>query len=173
MDSIIFHNAIELDHQNERVSAMFDYYNPQSTFLPQRQNFQMPQQMMQQPMSLTRVTGMDGAKAFQMPPNSVAALFDGGEDVFYIKSTDGAGFPTIKAFAFSPIDAKASQGEYVTRREFEELKGMIVNGKQYIQRQAEPERRSGANGGYDNGYDSWPEPTDAIAEPLFKRPTDC
>lgn len=151
---------------------MFDYYNPQSTFLPQRQNFQMPQQMMQQPMSLTRVTGVDGAKAFQMPPNSVAALFDGGEDVFYIKSTDGAGFPTIKAFAFSPIDAKASQGEYVTRREFEELKGMIVNGKQYIQRQTESERWAGAGGVDDYEYGSWSESADAIAEPLFKRPAD-
>ena len=116
---------------------MFDYFSPQNTYIPQRQNFQQMQQpqmtMMQPPMSLIRVTGIDGAKAFQMPANSVAALFDGGEDVFYIKSTDGAGFPTIKAFSFSPIEAKITQAEFVTRQEFEELKGMIANGKQHIQ----------------------------------------
>ena len=155
---------------------MFDFYNPQNTYMPQRQNFQMPQQppqIMQPPMNLTRVTGVDGAKAFQMPPNSVAALFDGGEDIFYIKSTDGAGFPTIKAFAFTPIDAKPAQAEFVTRQEFEELKGMIINGKQYIQRQADPDERwSGTGGGYDYEHGPWTESAGPIKEPLFKRPTD-
>lgn len=129
--------------------------------------------MMPPPMNLTRVTGIDGAKAYQMPPNSVTALFDGGEDIFYIKSTDGAGFPTIKAFAFSPIDAKPASADFVTRHEFEELKGMIMNGKQYIQRQSDIERRSGAVGGGDYEYGTWSESPDPIKEPLFKRPADC
>ena len=155
---------------------MFDYYNPHNTFIPQRQSFQ-PQQppmgMVQPPVTLTRVTGLDGAKAYQMPPNSVVALFDGGEDVFYIKSTDGAGFPTIKAFSFSPIEARTTQAEFVTRQEFEELKGMIINGKQFIQRQPDPEEwRSGTGGSYDYEHGPWAEPAGAIKEPLFKRPTD-
>lgn len=156
---------------------MFDYFSPQNTYIPQRQNFQQMQQpqmtMMQPPMSLIRVTGIDGAKAFQMPANSVAALFDGGEDVFYIKSTDGAGFPTIKAFSFSPIEARTTQAEFVTRQEFEELKGMIANGKQYIQRPAEPsERWLGADGGYDYEHGPWTESASPIKEPLFKRSAD-
>lgn len=81
--------------------------------------------------SLIRVTGMEGARAYQMPPNSAAALFDGERDVFYIKSTDGAGFPTVKAFTFSPLQNPAPAGaDYVTRQEFEALKEAIANGKQ-------------------------------------------
>ena len=161
---------------------MFDYYNPQNTYIPRQQSFQMqqpqmgmqpPQMGVMQPVGLTRVTGIDGAKAFQMPPNSVAALFDGGEDIFYIKSTDGAGFPTIKAFSFTPIEARTTQAEFVTRQEFEELKGMIINGKQYIQRPAEPsERWTGTDGGYDYEHGPWTESAGPIKEPLFKRPPD-
>lgn len=88
---------------------------------------------MQAQSGLIKVTGLEGAKAYQMPPNSMAALFDAGSDVFFFKTTDGAGFPTIKAYAFSPIDMeKSGNTEYVTRREFEELKGMIVNGLQPV-----------------------------------------
>ena len=46
---------------------------------------------------LIRVTGIDGAKAYQMRPNSAVALFDGAEDIFYLKSTDGAGRWNISA----------------------------------------------------------------------------
>ena len=54
---------------------------------------------------LIRVTGLDGAKAYQMSPNSAVALFDGAEDIFYLKSTDGAGFPTIRVFRFEEVTA--------------------------------------------------------------------
>ena len=55
------------------------------------------------PQQLIRVTGMDGAKAYQMGPNSCVPLFDSDNDIMYIKSTDGAGFPTVRAFSFSPM----------------------------------------------------------------------
>jgi hypothetical protein len=43
------------------------------------------------------VTGIEGAKAYQMPPNSEMPLFDSTCDGrMFIKTTDGAGFPTIK-----------------------------------------------------------------------------
>ena len=83
---------------------------------------------------LIRVTGMDGARAYQMPPNSAVALFDGGQDVFYVKTTDGAGFPTILAYSFQPMEQAQAMGanEYVTRAEFEQLKEMIAHGKQPV-----------------------------------------
>lgn len=61
-------------------------------------------QMMQT--QLIRVTGLEGAKAYQMSANSVVPLFDANEDIMYIKSTDGAGFPTIRTFSFMPIVEK-------------------------------------------------------------------
>lgn len=86
---------------------------------------------------LIRVTGIEGAKAYQMPANSTVALFDSGSDLMYIKSTDGAGFPTIRTFQFSEVIQKNDNADYsafVTREEFEELKEMINNGKQSIQK---------------------------------------
>lgn len=109
----------------------YDTYMPRQQFQPYQMQPQFPPQ---QPQGLIRVTGIDGAKAYQMPPNSVTALFDGESDVFYVKSTDGAGFPTIKAFAFSPLEAVQPQSDFVTRQEFEELKGMILNGKQSVRK---------------------------------------
>ena len=59
---------------------------------------------LQQPINaLIRVTGIEGAKAYRMPANSVIPLFDGNEDILYVKSTDGAGFPTIRQFRFEEI----------------------------------------------------------------------
>ena len=83
---------------------------------------------------LIRVTGMEGARAYQMPPNSAVALFDGGQDVFYVKTTDGAGFPTIRAYSFQPMEQAQAMGasEYVTRAEFDQLKERIVHGKQPV-----------------------------------------
>lgn len=97
---------------------------------------------MQQGMRLIRVTGMDGAKAYQMPPNSVVPLFDADNDIMYVKSTDGAGFPTIRAFAFQPIENPTPQTQqYVTREEFNDtlakLKEAISNGKQPVREQRE------------------------------------
>ena len=89
---------------------------------------------MQPGMRLIRVTGMDGAKAYQMPPNSVVPLFDADNDIMYVKSTDGAGFPTIRAFAFQPIENPTPQTQqYVTREEFNDtlakLKEAIGHGR--------------------------------------------
>ena len=83
---------------------------------------------------LIRVTGMEGARAYQMPPNSAVALFDDGQDVFYVKTTDGAGFPTIRSYSFQPMEQAQAMGasEYVTRAEFEQLKEMIAHGKQPV-----------------------------------------
>lgn len=83
------------------------------------------------PQTLTRVTGLDGAKSYQMAPNSVVQLFDSNEDIMYIKSTDGAGFPTIKSFAFTEITEKTTPQtnteDFVSRKEFESFKKELMN----------------------------------------------
>ena len=118
------------------------YTNPgfyQSPYTQPAQNPYMDRLAQMQPPpqprdGLIRVTGMEGARAYQMPPNSSVALFDGGQDIFYVKTTDGAGFPTIRAYAFSPLQDQAATpaGDYVTRAEFNELKEMILSGKQPV-----------------------------------------
>lgn len=96
------------------------------------------------PQQLIRVTGMEGAKAYQMGPNSCVPLFDSDKDIMYVKSTDGAGFPTVRAFSFSPMEEPHEQArDYVTREELEEfersIREMVENGKQPVS-----ERRNGA-----------------------------
>ena len=71
---------------------------------------------------LIRVSGIDGAKAYQMPPDSSVALFHESEDIMYVKTTDGAGFPTIRAFRFEPIETEAPAQQYVTTDEFNKFK---------------------------------------------------
>lgn len=98
----------------------------------------IPQQQTQD--GLIRVTGVDGAKAYPVAPNSVVALFDADRDVFYIKSADAGGFPTIRAFTFAPMQeaAPAPVSDYVTRAEFDELKEMIENGIKPVRKAAKP-----------------------------------
>lgn len=109
----------------------------QQTYFDRLQALQQQNAPMQN-MQLIRVNGIDGAKAFQMPPNSSVALFDTNNDVFFVKSTDGAGFGSIRTFTFIPApDAQPqmqqASPEYVTRAEFDELKGMVLsNGKQPV-----------------------------------------
>lgn len=135
---------------NPYMPTMPGQFNP-SNYM-QNMNNQTPSAMApfgpqmpstQQSNGLIRVTGMDGAKAYQMPPNSVVALFDGNEDIFYIKTSDGAGFSTIKPFRFMPIEEStvpvANPVDFATKQELaslqhqiEEMKGMIESGKQPV-----------------------------------------
>jgi len=80
--------------------------------------------------NLVRVTGIEGAKAYQLAANSSVALFDGNEDIFYVKSTDGAGFPTIRAFSFSEIPTSPptptiDTSQYVSVEDFNALKESV------------------------------------------------
>ena len=53
--------------------------------------------------NLLRVTGPESAKAYPIPPNSEVALFDGENPVFYIKTTDASGYPTLRTFKFEEV----------------------------------------------------------------------
>lgn len=110
--------------------AQNQYYNPQ---MNNQQIF--PQEQTQ---NLIRVNGIDGAKTYQMPANSTVALFDCNEDIMYIKTTDGAGFPSIRTFNFAEItqnENSSGSQDYISRQEFEEFKKELMNnGKQSISR---------------------------------------
>lgn len=111
-------------------------------------------QQQQQPIhGFVYVTGVDGAKAYQMPPNSEMPLFDstGERDRMYIKTTDGAGFPTLipcKVIRLTELEAQP-ETEYVTRDELtrtyrdlsqqlEQMKGAIYGAVPTTADAAEP-----------------------------------
>lgn len=120
------------------------FQNPYASLMPQQNQYYNPQMNNQQflpqiqTQNLIRVNGIEGAKAYQMSANSIVSLFDANEDIMYIKSTDGAGFPSIRTFSFTEIKEEnkpAQQVDYISREEFEEFKKELMNnGKQSISR---------------------------------------
>lgn len=106
----------------------------------QQNYYQQPQYMQQQARDgIIRVTGMEGARAYQMPPNSREALFDDTDDIVIIKVTDGAGFPSFKRAQLLWLDDSAKQapaGDYITREEFMQWKEEMEHAQQAIRRRS-------------------------------------
>lgn len=96
------------------------------------------------------VQGVEGAKAFQMMPNSNAILMDSDlENIFYIKVSDNVGMCNLRTFKYEEITDKCNKNthmndvdlsDYVTKQELQSLiEGMLSkqmededNGKQSI-----------------------------------------
>lgn len=126
------------------------FQNPYAALMGQPQPYyNQPQIMNNQPMmtqepiqNLIRVNGIEGAKAYQMPANSTVALFDANNDILYVKSTDGAGFPSIRTFAFTEVkevENETTKVDYISREEFENFKKELMNnGKQSIPESEQP-----------------------------------
>ena len=114
------------------------FQNPYTALLGQNQYYNQQNYQQEQAQNLIRVNGIDGAKTYQMPANSTVALFDSNEDIMYIKTTDGAGFPSIRTFNFVEIkqnEKSSVSQDYISRQEFEEFKKELMNnGKQSISR---------------------------------------
>lgn len=82
--------------------------------------------------SVTQVSGIEGARAFQMMPNSSAALFSSTEDVFYFKTTDGAGYPTVRAYRFEEVPADGVRADVATKGELEEVREAVARVEQSV-----------------------------------------
>lgn len=83
-------------------------------FYDQYQSMQQPyQNQMQSPpkrMDVIKVSGENGAKAFQLAPNSSVLLLDETAPIVWLKTTDGAGYPSIKPFEITPYQPKPQVG---------------------------------------------------------------
>lgn len=128
------------NYPNMPYSSPYNGFNGnQYNYMPNSQNGLQGQIKI-----LTRVNGLEGAKAFQVMPRETVALFDGNDDIFYIKSADDGGFPTIKAYRFAEIDLTGNKptNEYVTKSEFEELRNEV---KKYAEQSIPKSRAKPAN----------------------------
>lgn len=77
------------------------------------------------------VQGEAGAKSYLVAPNTTVLLMDSEGSRFYLKSTDGAGMPSLRTFEYKEVLQDASQAQqsaqinlddkYVTRNEYEAL----------------------------------------------------
>ena len=116
-----------------------DFYSQQmNAQQQQQQNMYVPQQPpMQMQSNIEYVNGIEGAKAFMLPPNAQKLLLDSDNPFFYIKTTDPQGKPVVKRFKYIDIDAEqqAQQKDtqpkaqpnplYVTLEQYQNLMDMV------------------------------------------------
>ena len=105
---------------------MSNYYPPVGTGYQPMFNLQSQQPNNQ----IQWVQGEAGAKAYPIAPGSTVLLMDSESSVFYIKSSDATGIPQpLRAFDYTERiregSTSVSDVDYVTRKEFDELKKMI------------------------------------------------
>lgn len=82
---------------------MTNYVNPYlNPYGQQYQPYQSQIQPQLQQQQVTKVNGENGAKAYNMAPNSSALLLDECGTIVWLKVTDGAGFPTITPYDVTP-----------------------------------------------------------------------
>lgn len=55
---------------------------------------------------ICRVNGENGARAYQMAPNSSALLLDENAPIVWLAQTDGAGYKTVAAYEIKPYEPK-------------------------------------------------------------------
>ena len=72
------------------------FQDPYRARLGSMQTFQLPRY------EIIRVNGENGARAFQMAPNSTALLLDDTAPFVWFVQTDGAGYKTETPFSISP-----------------------------------------------------------------------
>ena len=102
-------------------------------------NFQNPYAQYQNPQypknGITWVQGIEGAKAFQLAPNSNAMLLDSESDGrFYIKTSDNIGMCNLRTFEYKEItnipkmDSHIDMSQYVTKEELSEILNSLKGG---------------------------------------------
>lgn len=104
---------------------------PQS--YPQSYQQQMPQvgPQMQRQNTINWVQGLEGAKAHPVGAGEDVVLFDSESDMFFIKSADQSGMPSMRVFRYNEVtnnigrpknivEPSMDMSGYVTKEEFEE-----------------------------------------------------
>ena len=81
------------------------YWNNYGMQTPYSNPYGQTMQQALQPCSITKVSGENGAKAFGMAPNSRALLLVETAPLVWLKTTDGAGYPTLTPYTITPYKA--------------------------------------------------------------------
>ena len=91
----------------------------------------------QQPkVDIVRVNGENGAKAYQMPPNSNILLLDESAPIVWLVQTDGAGYKTTTPYKITPfkpeppVDVKSLEDRIKKLEELVNVKSDASNAEQ-------------------------------------------
>lgn len=87
---------------NFQQNPSFNNYIPYNSYTANlaQQNANFNNQSFQSQTNITFVNGIEGAKAFQLRPNSNVLLMDSDNSKFYVKSTDNFGIANISSYSF-------------------------------------------------------------------------
>lgn len=83
----------------------YPQYYP-NMYNPQQMQMQPPAQPYAPRQEIIRVNGENGARAFQMAPNSNAILLDETAPLVWLVQTDGAGYKTVTPYTITPYQAE-------------------------------------------------------------------
>lgn len=107
---------------------MFNQFNPQyQPFMPQQPSFQSWGQNLQR-QEIIRVNGENGARAYQLAPNSSAMLLDESAPLVWLVQTDGAGYKTTTPYTITPYQAQSAPDYNSLAERIQRLEDMI-NGR--------------------------------------------
>ena len=115
-----FQNQMYQSAQTNPYANRFNSYYP--TTIPQNNEIKW-------------VQGIEGAKAYQLPPNSNVQLMDSENDSrFYIKVSDNVGMCTLRIFEYKEITEQNTKhtvdmSEYVKKSELEALVNKLLGGE--------------------------------------------
>lgn len=89
-------------------NTMYGGYQPQPPQMlnPYQTRFNALQNDFQQRYEIVKVNGENGARAFNLPPNSGILLLDETAPIVWLKQTDGAGYPTLTPYSITPYQAE-------------------------------------------------------------------
>ena len=78
-----------------------------------------------QPSQVTRVNGENGARAYQLGPNSSALLLDESGTIVWLVITDGAGYKTVSPYDITPHQAVQQPDIMTLEQRITRLEGII------------------------------------------------
>lgn len=82
---------------------------------------------------IIRVNGENGAKSYQMAPNSSVLLLDETAPIIWLKSTDGASYPTLTAYKIERLEEHVEPSNDILsllEERITKLEKKVNNGKQ-------------------------------------------
>ena len=108
--------------------------SPMYSPMPANPYLQLPSNPVQSNNGINWVQGIEGAKAYQLSPNSNCILLDSENDgIFYIKVSDNVGMCNLRTFQFEEITNTPSSSVdltgYVKKDELETLVKSIMGEK--------------------------------------------
>lgn len=116
---------------------------------PQMDRLAQMQQTQQVNQGILWVQGEAGAKSYLVAPNTSVLLMDSENSNFYIKTTDAAGMPALRTFAYKEVTVgtqdQQKQAEvnlddkYVTRKEYDDLRSKYEELYSYLETATKPE----------------------------------